>query len=288
MDLQQYITTEKQLDSARQLALKGLFCYQPFIFGDTLETGVGWEFENGEFSGLIYWPDCPDEHRNNSTFKRYLIKNDNVNEFRKANQILRQAYEGFIDSLCNVLGDISRISFVDVGTNAGYFPVNISKRGGKKVVGYDNINYSETFDYLNNLLGTYAEYRKGAYDPKQMAIPGCEQFDVAIAMHVICHLSDPLHFLSFLGSIANKAILLWNHVIEDTDELLISYGGANKYYKDRAFPFCFDYDTRMSRGLIFKCLELMGYTDIRVINPPIDQDFSKQFRGMLSVIALRP
>lgn len=56
MDLRKFITKPSQAKEAKRLVIRGLLNYQPFIFADDLETGAGYEFMHGEFSGLVYWP----------------------------------------------------------------------------------------------------------------------------------------------------------------------------------------------------------------------------------------
>jgi len=268
MDLRRYINRSSQIERVRDLALRGLFFYQPFIFTDTLQTGVGLEFENEEFDGLIYWPDCPDEHLKNESFSRFLVDNKQYEIFKSANNRLRVTYEYFIDEICVAVGDVERTTFVDVGTNLGYFPVSLAKRGALKTVGFDSVDYSETFSFLNSLLHTNSEFHFGAYSPEKMVIPRCGKYDVAIAMHVLTHLSDPLHFLNFLGTTARKAVFLWNHVSENNDNMAITHGDSNRYYPENPFPFSFDFDTRLSVKLLYRCFELMGFRDIREIQIP--------------------
>src|SRR5712691_11392980 len=124
MDLRSQIRSSDQLAAAKRLGTAGLLCYQPFIFDESYEVGVGWEFTKGEFAGLIYWPDPPAEHIGSESFRRLLVSPDEVAQFRAANQRLRTTYEGFVDAICARLGDISSLSFLDVGCNSGYLPLS--------------------------------------------------------------------------------------------------------------------------------------------------------------------
>jgi len=81
----------------------------------------------------------------------------------------------------------------------------------------------------------------------------------------LCHVPDPLEFLSFLGSLANEAIFFFGQII-DADDLLVSYLKPHPALSPRGlelqFPFRFNDVTRISRGMIYHAFEEMGFGDI--------------------------
>jgi SAM-dependent methyltransferase len=287
MDLRDQIRSSDQLAAAKRLGTAGLLCYQPFIFDESYEVGVGWEFTKGEFAGLIHWPDPPAEHLGSPSFRRLLVSPDEVPQFRAANQRLRTTYDGFVDAICARLGDISSLSFLDVGCNSGYLPLSFARRGVKLAVGVDRENYADTFALLNGILGTQAEFRRASYDPHLREIPATEKFDVVSAMLVLCHLPDPLNFLAFLGRTARRALFLWNGVTQER-ALSLSFGPPGRYYGDVPFPDCFDYDTRPSTGLLRQSLELMGFTEIYQLPPAPGGLAEGHYYDKRPILALRP
>ena len=102
---------------------------------------------------------------------------------------------------------------------------------------------------------------------------------------MICHLSDPLHFLAALGEMARKAIFVWTSVTDD-DDYCIRLGEPNKYYTEDRFPWCFDNITRLSDKLLRKSLELMGFTEIHELKNPeggMSVPFVSYNRGYLAI-----
>ncbi len=261
MDLRSFIKNDEQLQMAKKFVVDGLMNYQPFIFSDDLEVGAGYEFLDGEFNGLVYWPSVPQEALSSPELSRFFINNSGKHQFTEANQRLRVMYDTFVDEICSRIGDVSQTTFAEVGCNAGYFPLSFSSRGARESVGYDRENYTNVFDLLNGILGTNAKFIHQSYDGRTQTIPGCGSYDVVASVAVLCHLSDPLQHLAFLGSIARKAIFIWAPVTSD-DDYCIRFGEPNKYYNNDKFPLCFDNKTRPSAKLLKKSLELMGFTDI--------------------------
>lgn len=54
MDLRPFNPSPDQLDRARDLVMRGLLCYQPWVFTDDFECGVGLEFARDDYCGLVY------------------------------------------------------------------------------------------------------------------------------------------------------------------------------------------------------------------------------------------
>lgn len=288
MDLRKYIKNKNQIETAKQLVMRGLLNYQPFIFADDLQTGAGFEFINEkEGAGLVYWPTIPSELLKSREMKRFIIDNSDAKPFSEANEKLRIAYQGFTDEICSRIGDVGKATFVDIGCNSGYFPLNFSLRGAKLSAGYDRQDYAECFDLLNNILSTNAVFNTGYYGNSCRSVKGCENYDVVVSMMVLCHLSDPLKHLNFLGTIAKKIIFIWTLVADD-DDYSIRFGEPNKYYKNDPFPFCFDNMVRPSLKLIYKSLELMGFTEIYEV--PNKGGFPDVFYHVSNkaILAIRP
>lgn len=284
MDLRSLIKDPKQIARAREIVGKGLLHYQPFIFADDLETGAGYEFEYGESKGLVY-----DPAHDRSTFaeddelRRWFIDGREKDTFSAANQRLRDRYDTVIDGICAGLGDISGMSFADIGCNSGYFPFSLARRGAAEAVGYDRGDYAESFSLLNSILGTDVKFHRQFYHSTTQSVRGCSStHDVVLASTVLCHLSDPLQFLACLGSLARKAIFIYTEVTVE-DQYCIRFGEHNKYYKDDPFPLCFDYGTTVSLKLLLKSFELMGFSEIYDIGSRIGHPATSA-----ALLAMRP
>jgi hypothetical protein len=290
MDLRSYHPTASQIDTAKDLACRGLLCYQPFILSDDFETGAGYEFITGkEGAGLVYCPDPPSKYVSRPPVQRLLIDSAIKDDFTARNQSLRVLYESMVDLMDKHAGPISGMTMADIGCCAGYFPLAFAKRGAKRAVGYDLVDYGPTFKLLNAILQTKAEFVHQGYIPESQRIKGVDTFDVVISIAVLVHLSDPLQHLALLGSIATRAIFVWTLTsdVGDTDEetMTIKYRSVNRYYEHSKFPFCFDV-TQISPGLLRKSLEMMGFSDIYELkNVPggMPDGFFKSHRGYLGV-----
>ena len=289
MDLRPYKPTPDQIQLAKDLACRGLLCYQPFIFSDELQTGAGYEFaKNAEGAGLVYCADPPPQYRGNAAVERHLIDPALKNDFAECNRQLRVLYETIIDSVERHVGPIPTLTMADVGCCSGYFPLSFAKRGAKRAVGYDVIDYSPTFELLNKILGTKAEFSNKGYSGEKQGIDGAGTFDVVFSIAVLVHLSDPLHHLAFLGKIAKKAIVVWTYTSEDPDDQMsIHYKSVNRYYEHARFPFCFDIN-QMSPGLLKKSLELMGFTELYPFENHPDGMPDQWFKRQRGYVAVRP
>jgi len=246
MDLRKYLRSDEQVRQASQL-----LNYQPYVLSDELQTGVAhsWLYrdEGGRNSWASHW-----------LCDRRLVPREVWNQFADANGRLRNMYEDWINV---IVQHFPTGSLVDVGCNSGYFPLRAQQLGMRECTGYDQAEYGSAVDFLNKLLGTRVQFYQQGYDVYKHFIPGCKVHDVAVASLLICHLPDPLHFLACLGRIARKGVFLFTGMAE-SDDFTIHYNYPNKFYKDRVFPYNFDNDTGLSRGLLFKSMEWMGFTKV--------------------------
>lgn len=293
MDLRPYRPTQEQLATVKDLACRGLLCYQPFIFSDELQTGAGYEFATGkEGAGLVYCAEPPAQYRGSPPVERLLINPAIKSEFAKDNHALRSLYESMVDLVEKHAGPIADFSMADIGCCAGYFPLAFAKRGARRAVGYDLVDYTPTFELLNGILGTQAEFVHQGYIGESQRIKGVETFDVALSIAVLVHLSDPLQHLAFLGSIAQRAIFVWTLTSSDLnpaddEKMFIRYHSVNRYYEHSKFPFCFDV-TQISPALLKKSLEMMGFSDIYELAPTPDGMPERWFKTHRGYLGVRP
>lgn len=268
---------------ARQLALRGLLNYQPYIFDDSLAVGAGLSIVAGHLhdTPLVYCPDVKPEEVDADYLRRTFVRPEQKTEFFSANERMRRFYDGTIDQICSALGTPTGKSVLDVGCNSGYFPIAFARRGAAKVVGLDRVDYSSTINLLNKLSQTNVEFRHWSYDGN---IDATEQFDLVMSVAVLVHLSDPLQHLAWLGATAQTALFVFT-TCHDDDDYSIKYRAVNQYYKDR-FPYCFDVCT-LSRKLLRLSLERMGFTKIIEIATPADSMSESWGRLHFSALGMR-
>jgi tRNA (mo5U34)-methyltransferase len=89
--------------------------------------------------------------------------------------------------------DLSGKTVLDIGCNAGFYAIEMKKRGARKVLGLDtNDRYLQQASLASQTLGIELELKKcSVYDLDQ--IP--EQFDIVLFMGLFYHLRYPLYAL---------------------------------------------------------------------------------------------
>jgi hypothetical protein len=111
-------------------------------------------------------------------------------------------------------------------------------------VGLEPTDQAAAFAFLNRVTGSRATYLRGLYYSapptilRQVGEDGYEldrQFDVVSSLEFLCHLADPLHFLSALSKIASKAIFLWSGFV-DSEDLLIRLNPVQEELQPGASP----------------------------------------------------
>jgi len=100
--------------------------------------------------------------------------------------------------------DLSGKSVLDIGCNAGFYSIEMKRRGAARVVGIDSdTTYLDQARFAAEVAGARIEFRElDVYQVDQLR----EKFDVVLFMGVLYHLRHPLLALD----------LLWEHVVGDT------------------------------------------------------------------------
>jgi Protein of unknown function (DUF1698) len=262
VDLRDYIRTPADIAEAKALISQTHFTYQPFRIADELEVGGGYEFiRRKPGAGMVYWPTYDREVCDFPGYPLKIVDPRIKGEFTAANEALRRVYDGFVDQICEQVGDIHLMSVADIGCFNGYMPVSFARRGAGEAIGYDQDDRSGCFKFLNRILGTAAKFVHAGYDFATGIMPGCPRHDVVISMSVLQHSVEPFRHLHFLRSITRRALFLLTNVWTDED-YLIRYGEPNMIFKD-AFPWCFDNSAYLSEPLLRKALEMAGFVQIK-------------------------
>jgi tRNA (mo5U34)-methyltransferase len=100
--------------------------------------------------------------------------------------------------------DLSGKTVLDIGCNAGFYSIEMKRRGAARVVGIDSDTaYLDQARFAADVAGTRIEFRElDVYHVDQLH----EEFDIVLFMGVLYHLRHPLLALD----------LLWEHVVRDT------------------------------------------------------------------------
>lgn len=247
MDLRKYNLSLDQIETAKRC-----LNYQPFVITDDVHTGVAYSWLHHKDGGRRAYG--LDEF----VFDRATEPQDIWNKANDANSRLAIMYDCFLD---RIVARFPGCSLADMACNNGYFVVGAAMRGMGRCTGFDREDYGASVSFLNSLTGVDAKFNHSSYDSWSHIVKGFEPHDVVVASQVMQHISDPLYFLSFVASRAKKALFLFTGMGE-TDELQVYYQQPNRFYKDSKFPNCFDNDVGLSRGLLFKSLDMLGFDEI--------------------------
>jgi tRNA (mo5U34)-methyltransferase len=99
--------------------------------------------------------------------------------------------------------DLTGKTVLDIGCNAGFYSVEMSRRGAARVMGIDtDETYLEQARFVAEILGASIEFRRmSVYEVAQLR----ERFDLVLFLGVLYHLRHPLLALD----------LLHQHVVHD-------------------------------------------------------------------------
>lgn len=249
MDLRQLGITAQQAETAERV-----LNYQPFVISDDVQTGVAYS-----------WLHTVDPRVAPPLVFRRNEWESEWEKITEANDRLRHMYDDFIAEIAR---RFPGRSLLDVACNNGYFPVRAALSGMGDCVGSDlGTHYADSLALLREVTGAHARFIGAPYDPVSGTFPINDRFDVAVAAAILCHLPDPLRFLAALGSVATKAIFFWGQML-DTEELVVSlWKPHSELSKDLSFPYTFNDNTRISRGLFREAVGQMGFDQVVFLEP---------------------
>ena len=247
MDLRKFNLSRQDIDLA-----VSVLNYQPFIISNDILTGVAYSWIYDDDGGRRVYS------RNEFVFDRGECKPELFERASIANHQLRLIYDSILDTVAE---QFPGCSFADRACNNGYFVIGAAQRGMTNCIGYDGADYSDSFAFLNRVVGVETKFLQTQYDSWRHWADGFEISDVVLASQVMQHISDPLYFLSFLASRAKKALVLFTGM-GDTNNFQVYYQDPNRFYANKPFPTGFDNDVGLSKGLLFKSLDLLGFDEI--------------------------
>ena len=225
--------------------------YQPFVVTPELQTGVAYS--------ILYAADVRVSPP--LVFHRSAWSDEDWKKISSSNQSQRTMYDKFVEAVAR---RYQGRSLLDVACNNGYIPVAAQKAGMGACAGMDlGPQYGDSIKFLNQVLGTDVDFFHRCYSPaNRCAEPLPRKYDVVWVSAILCHLPDPLNFLSYVASLANEAVFFWGQVV-DTENFIISYNKPHPNLGDlRAFPYHFNDNTRVSMGLLKHALMSLGFSQV--------------------------
>jgi tRNA (mo5U34)-methyltransferase len=126
--------------------------------------------------------------------------------------------------------DLRGKTVLDVGCNAGFYSLEMKRRGADRVLGIDSDErYLAQARFAAEFHGLDIEYRRlSVYDVPSLH----ESFDVVIFMGVLYHLRHPLLALDILGGGVARELLVVQSMIRGSSE--IPPIGEDYEFEDRA------------------------------------------------------
>ena len=113
-------------------------------------------------------------------------------------------FRHFVDALPR---DLTGMSVLDIGCNAGFHAIEMKRRGAARVVGIDEDDrYLEQARLACEVTGQEIELRKlSVYDVARLG----ERFDIVLFMGVLYHLRHPLLALDLIHAHATRDLLVF-------------------------------------------------------------------------------
>lgn len=113
--------------------------------------------------------------------------------------------------------DLTGKSVLDIGCNAGFYSLEMKRRGAERVLGIDTDDkYLEQARYASKVLNSNIEFRNlSVYDIASLR----EQFDVVIFMGVLYHLRHPLLALDLLYENVVKDLFVFQSMQRGSDKV---------------------------------------------------------------------
>ncbi len=116
-----------------------------------------------------------------------------------------------------VPNDLTGKSVLDIGCNAGFYAIEMKRRGAERVLGIDTEPmYLAQGRFAAEVLGMEIEFREmSVYDLPQLQ----EKFDLVIFMGVLYHLRHPLLALDLIREHVARDLLLFQSMQRGNPEL---------------------------------------------------------------------
>lgn len=142
--------------------------------------------------------------------------------------------------------DLTGKSVLDIGCNAGFYSMEMKRRGAERVLGIDSDNdYLAQARFAAEVNGLEIEFRRmNIYDVPQLE----ERFDVVLFMGVLYHLRHPLLALDLLHDHVTKDLLVFQSM---------QRGSREQWQSEEDYPFSetevFNHEDFPKMSFVEKC-----------------------------------
>lgn len=182
------------------------------------------------------------------------------NLYTHHNNLHNSMFEDFLDLAIGLVDD--PMDVLEIGCNDGSLLLRALDKGCTKAIGYDmEKNHERIFDLWQKVTPYDIEFVHNKYNSIEHFMPNTKTADFVIANAVLCHVSDPLHFIKFLSGITNKVLLI-SCGVENKEGFTINFHGNPKEYGSSVFPDVFTHHTTVSKDLFFYSLRECGFKNI--------------------------
>ncbi len=157
----------------------------------------------------------------------------------------RVKFQGFAHALP---ADLTGKTVLDIGCNAGFYSIEMKRRGAARVVGIDSDErYLAQARFAAQVLGAEIEFKNmSVYEVATLN----EKFDVVIFMGVLYHLRHPLLALDLLYENVVKDVLIFQSMqrgSDQVDELKYDYDfWETGIFNSPGFPVMYFIENRYS------------------------------------------
>jgi tRNA (mo5U34)-methyltransferase len=116
-----------------------------------------------------------------------------------------------------VPNDLGGKTVLDIGCNAGFYSIEMKRRGAERVLGIDfDPRYLAQARFAAEVLGMEIEFRQlSVYEVAQLG----EQFDVVIFMGVLYHLRHPLLALDLIREHVTRDLLVFQSMQRGSNQI---------------------------------------------------------------------
>ena len=114
-------------------------------------------------------------------------------------------------------GDLRGKTVLDIGCNAGFYSIEMKRRGADRVLGIDfDARYLAQAHFAADALGFEIEFRKlSVYDVHELG----EQFDIVLFLGVFYHLRLPLLALDLIHEHVARDLFVFQSLQRGTDDV---------------------------------------------------------------------
>jgi len=107
--------------------------------------------------------------------------------------------------------DLSGMSVLDIGCNAGFFSIAAKRKKADQVLGIDiSENYLRQAEFIKNVLGLNIEYRKmSVYDLASFD----RKFDLVFFLGVIYHCADPFSAAKAVARVTDRIAIVESAIV---------------------------------------------------------------------------